>query len=148
MNSSNLPVREKFTLHQDQLVRELSIGSISGKSTVTVDHTDVSGNSTGALQSIWDKRFLTDAVKFPAAPQSGNIVRIGDVFAARVAYRTASITQFARAVSCPGAFWLLTLMMWHWTSIDEILIPTIILPKISGPQSRATTRPECLELLS
>ena len=80
MNSSNLPVREKFTLHQDQLVRELSIGSISGKSTVTVDHTDVSGNSTGALQSIWDKRFLTDAVKFPAAPQSGNIVRIGDVF--------------------------------------------------------------------
>ena len=80
MTISASAVHEHFTLHRNRLVRELTIGRLSGKSTVVLGHTKVSAGSPSDLQSLWDKRFLTSSVEFPTPRLDKNVITIGDVF--------------------------------------------------------------------
>ena len=80
MMSSASPIREQFTLQLNRIVRELSIDSLSGQSTVSLDNKRLSDGAPPDLRSAWDKRFLMGSVEFPPAPQPKDVVRIGDVF--------------------------------------------------------------------
>ncbi len=75
-----LPVREEFRICDDRLVRELSIGGRSGRSTVQLASEDMRDASMDCLKSQWDKSFLTGVVKYEPSNMSRRRVRIADVF--------------------------------------------------------------------
>ena len=76
MNPDARQVREEFALEGERLVRTLSIGDVSGRSSVEVD----TNGSPDDLQSDWDKAFLTGAVQSQPARSRTGLVRIADVF--------------------------------------------------------------------
>lgn len=80
MTISASAIHEYFTLRRDRLVRELAIGSLSGKSYVMLDDIKKPVGSASDLQSLWDKMHLTSSAEFATQRQGKNVLTIGDVF--------------------------------------------------------------------
>ena len=73
-------VKETFDLAGGQLVRELTIGDVSGTSSVKLDTGGVDNCSKDGLKSVWDKEFLVGSIDHTPNVRSSGVVRIADVF--------------------------------------------------------------------
>ena len=78
--SVSAPVREGFNLADGQIIRKLTIGNISGTSSVSMDPSSLDDLSEDNLKSVWDKEFLVGSIKHLPNRQSDGVVRIADVF--------------------------------------------------------------------
>ncbi len=80
MRANARTVWERFNLANGRLVRELTIGDVSGTSSVEVDAASVNDRSEDGLKAIWDKEFLVGSIDHLSNGQSDGVVRIADVF--------------------------------------------------------------------
>ena len=73
-------VQENFDLTDGRLVRELTIGEMSGTSSIEVAVADINDASQSDLRAIWDKEFLVGSIDHISNEQSDSVVRIADAF--------------------------------------------------------------------
>ena len=78
MKESN--IRESFVLESHLLTRILSIGDVSGRSSVALREQCPEGLSQEELQTRWDELFLKARVSHSTALASDRTIRIADVF--------------------------------------------------------------------
>ena len=70
MRANARTVWERFNLANGRLVRELTIGDVSGTSSVEVDAASVNDRSEDGLKAIWDKEFLVGSIDHLSNGQS------------------------------------------------------------------------------
>ena len=80
MTSGALPVRESFRVIGRRITRSLSIGGVSGTSSVKLEDDTLCTPSHSDLQSVWDREFLLGTINHESVRAADRVVRIADVF--------------------------------------------------------------------
>lgn len=73
-------VQEEFILHDDRIMRTLSINGICGTSSVSLREPLAAEVSRNKILSEWDKSFLLGAVEYHPPHDAKGVVKIADVF--------------------------------------------------------------------